>query len=90
MILAILLISVGATAVIWRRDLLGGLVGIQLVSFGLASLAVSAAVRNGKPELGSWYGLVMIVGGLLAVSIGFALASRRRREPVRTDARGDG
>ncbi len=79
MILGSALIAIGVFSVLWRRDLLGGLLGIQLLSFGLATLAFFAAAKNGHSALGSWYGLSILVGGLVGVSMGFALAARRLR-----------
>lgn len=77
MILSVLLVAVGVFAVLRRRGVLGSLVGVQLVSFGLAAAAIFSSARNGQSEVGSWYGLSIVVGGLIGTSVGFALAARK-------------
>jgi NADH:ubiquinone oxidoreductase subunit K len=68
--------GVGLACLIWRKTLLGIMVGIQLLILGSTLVFVLAGISSGVRLEGHVVALFVVLGGVAQLVAGFALAVR--------------
>jgi NADH:ubiquinone oxidoreductase subunit K len=66
----------GLACMIFRRSILGLLIGVQILVMGSTLMLVSAGVLSGQPHQGHIFGVFIILGGVTQVVAGYVLAIR--------------
>lgn len=76
MLVAGLLGGMGIACLIWRRTLLGMLVGVQLLSLGTTMMFVLAGIASGARLDGQIVAIFVALGTIAQIVAGYALAIR--------------
>ena len=74
--LSALLGGLGLTCMLYRRTVLGVLIGIQLLTMGATLLFVLSGSFSGPPIEGHISGLFVCLSGVALLVVGYALAVR--------------
>lgn len=73
---AVLLVALGILTVLIRRNLLGVLIGIQLMFMGVSLLFVTVGIISGKAPQGQVAALVSLLSSIGITSVGVTIYSR--------------
>lgn len=68
--------GMGLVCMLYRRTLLGVLIGVQLLVVGATMVFVLAGVSSGVPVQGHLFGLFITLGGVAQLVTGYALSVR--------------
>lgn len=68
--------GLGISCMVFRKTLLGLLIGVQLLVLGSTMMFVLAGISSGSPDKGHIFGLFITLGGLAQLVVGFTLAIR--------------
>ncbi|MGK5089847.1 NADH-quinone oxidoreductase subunit K [Bdellovibrionota bacterium FG-2] len=68
--------GIGLACIIFRKTLLGVLIGVQLLILGAVAAVVMAGIVSGRQVSGHVSGVLIFLSGVALVALGFALAIR--------------
>jgi NADH-quinone oxidoreductase subunit K len=68
--------GIGFACMLFRRTMLGMLIGIQLMVLGATMFFILAGVVSGAAIQGQLFGFFIILGGVAQIIVGYALAVR--------------
>ncbi len=68
--------GLGLACMIYRKTLLGVLMGIQILVLGATLMFVLAGMSVGLPSIGHVFGLFITLGGMAQLVVGYTLAIR--------------
>jgi NADH:ubiquinone oxidoreductase subunit K len=68
--------GMGLVCMLYRRTLLGLLIGVQLLALGATMIFVLAGASSGSLIQGHVFGLFITLGGIAHLVVGYALAVR--------------
>ncbi len=76
MLVAAALGGMGLFCMLFRKTLLGFLIGLQLMVLGATTVFVLAGALSGMANRGHIFGLFIVLGGVAQLVAGYALAVR--------------
>ncbi len=68
--------GLGLACMVYRKTLLGVLIGVQILVLGSTLMLILAGISSGLTVKGHIFGLFVTLGGLAQLVVGFALAIR--------------
>lgn len=76
MIVSIVLGGIGLACLLFKKNVLGVLVGVQLLVLATSSAFVIAGVSSGQHVEGHLFGFFIVLSGLGQLVVGFSIAIR--------------